>query len=237
MSFVNTDYAVASFFRHIDDTVTRVVSYDIACQWSKKFLERLAELPSHLESNPEALDIKYVVPKLHIQSHILSCQEEFSLNFLAGSGMTDGEGVERPWASVGPIATSTREMGPGSRHDTLDDHWGYWNWRKLVGLGECGPISIKLFAKDSSVYLLLRRLKNALKEQERHEEAFQIFCKQQAKNVQEWTKLVEEYEADPDNAENPYKKVKSSKSPLPQAPISMLKFYRCHDVRHPAGTG
>ena len=37
---------------------------------------------------------------------------------------------------MGPVATSTKEMGPGHRHDMLDDHWGYWNWTKLFGLGE-----------------------------------------------------------------------------------------------------
>lgn len=30
----------------------------------------------------------------------------------------------------------TREMGPGARHAMLDDHWGGWNWMKLVTLGE-----------------------------------------------------------------------------------------------------
>ncbi|KAK7453266.1 hypothetical protein VKT23_011942 [Stygiomarasmius scandens] len=33
---------------------------------------------------------------------------------------------------MGPVATSTRDMGPGSRHDTMDNHWGHWNWVKLV---------------------------------------------------------------------------------------------------------
>jgi hypothetical protein len=32
------------------------------------------------------------------------------------------------------MGTTTREMGPGSRHDTLDDGWGFWNWLKLVTL-------------------------------------------------------------------------------------------------------
>jgi hypothetical protein len=27
-------------------------------------------------------------------------------------------------------------MGPGSRHDTLDDYFGDWNWKKVIGLGE-----------------------------------------------------------------------------------------------------
>jgi hypothetical protein len=28
-------------------------------------------------------------------------------------------------------------MGPGSRRDALDDHFGDWNWKKVVGLGTC----------------------------------------------------------------------------------------------------
>jgi hypothetical protein len=36
------------------------------------------------------------------------------------------------------VATSTREMGPGSRHDVLDCHLHFWNWCKLIGLGMCG---------------------------------------------------------------------------------------------------
>jgi hypothetical protein len=33
------------------------------------------------------------------------------------------------------VATSTREMGPGSREDILNCHWNFWNWQKLIGLG------------------------------------------------------------------------------------------------------
>ena len=34
-------------------------------------------------------------------------------------------------------------MGPGTHHDTLDDHWGAWNWRKLVGLGHHLEVKLK----------------------------------------------------------------------------------------------
>ncbi|KAG1767726.1 hypothetical protein EV702DRAFT_1050261 [Suillus placidus] len=30
---------------------------------------------------------------------------------------------------------STHEMGPGSRHDTLDDHFNDWNWKKICAMG------------------------------------------------------------------------------------------------------
>jgi hypothetical protein len=93
-------------------------------------------LPIHLRLIGVLFFVRFVVPKLHLCAHTLLCQRTYSLNYLPGSGRTDGEGVERPWANIGGMATSTREMGPGSRHDTLDDHFGYWNWQKLVGLGE-----------------------------------------------------------------------------------------------------
>jgi len=76
--------------------------------------------------------------KLHIRGHNIACQEVFSFHFLAGTGQTNGEGIERHWASLGPIATSTVEMGPGHRRDTIDDHLNSWNWRKVIGLGKPG---------------------------------------------------------------------------------------------------
>ena len=55
---------------------------------------------------------------------------------MPGVGRTDGEGIERNWSEINRVANSTKEMGPGARHDTLDDHFGHHNFRKLVGLGK-----------------------------------------------------------------------------------------------------
>ncbi|KAJ7116141.1 hypothetical protein C8R43DRAFT_845374, partial [Mycena crocata] len=102
------------------------------------------------------------------------------LNFLLGAGQTDREGIERPWANIGGVATSIREQGPGARHDTLDDHWGYWNWVKLT-LIAC---------------LLRRRLDTAQIESASHTEAFESFSAQQADRVPVWRKMVEDFEAE-----------------------------------------
>lgn len=77
----------------------------------------------------------FLVPKYHLAAHIAECQTSFSFNFTRGVGRTDGEGIERGWANTNRLASSTKEMGPGSRRDTLDDHFGDWNWKKTVGLG------------------------------------------------------------------------------------------------------
>lgn len=112
-----------------------VVSYDIACQWSKNFASRISEFPPSLRFDLPATTFRTVIPKFHIYAHGKSCQSRWSLNYLRWMGRTDGEGVEREWSHINPVALSTRLMGPGGRHDTLDDHWGAWNWRKLVVLG------------------------------------------------------------------------------------------------------
>ncbi|KAE9403692.1 hypothetical protein BT96DRAFT_955932 [Gymnopus androsaceus JB14] len=86
--------------------------------------------------------LRYVDPQLTVvQSYDISMsvrmkfmpvlvKENFPLKKLM-----DGEGIERGWAHMGPVATSTRDMGPGNRHEVLDDHFMHWNWRKLTGLG------------------------------------------------------------------------------------------------------
>jgi hypothetical protein len=49
---------------------------------------------------------------------------------------TDGENPERWWAHINPVSMSTKEMGPGARQDTLDDHASAWNFRKVTGFGK-----------------------------------------------------------------------------------------------------
>ncbi|EEB97183.1 hypothetical protein MPER_03548, partial [Moniliophthora perniciosa FA553] len=87
--------------------------YDIACQYNKKFFNRMTELP--MDAQLPVLDRirwKFVVPKLHIGGHGRECQEKFAFHLLPGSGQTDGKSVERHWAHQGPIGTHTPEDGP-----------------------------------------------------------------------------------------------------------------------------
>jgi hypothetical protein len=114
-----------------------VFSYDIACQWSRNLSKRLPQLPESMRLNPEQLSgARYVIPKFHIYAHGLSCQSLFSLNFLPFMARTNGEEPERWWAHINPVSMSTKEMGPGARLDTLDDHAAAWNWRKITGMGK-----------------------------------------------------------------------------------------------------
>jgi hypothetical protein len=119
----------------MDPRIRKIISYYIVCQWWKNLKERLLVLPPLVRLHAVMALMRFVIPKMHIHSHTQACQVVFSLNLVPGSAQTDGEGIERPWANIGGVATSTREMGPGSREDTLNCHWSHWNWQKLLGLG------------------------------------------------------------------------------------------------------
>ncbi|KAJ7026597.1 hypothetical protein C8F04DRAFT_1267965 [Mycena alexandri] len=178
--YANIDWIFASILHLKDDRLFKTVSYDIICQWWKHLLERLEALPLPMRQYISLILFAFVIPKMHIHSHTLACQVLFSLNFLSGAGQTDGEGIERPWANLGGVATSTREMGPGSRHDTLDCHLHYWNWTKLTSIGK----------------LLRRRYNNAVRERDSQVEAFELFSQEQSARVPVWKKMVEDYEAE-----------------------------------------
>ncbi|KAJ7844968.1 hypothetical protein B0H13DRAFT_1647725 [Mycena leptocephala] len=176
--YANMDWIFAAVLRWKDERLFKIISYDIICQWWKHLMERLLLLPPLVRVQIILLLFAFVIPKLHLHAHILACQLVFSLNFLLGAAQTDGEGIERPWANLGGVATSTREMGPGSRHDVLDCHLHWWNWCKLVTIGA----------------LLRKRYDVAVQEHALQDEAFATFSVEQAANVLWWRKMVEEYE-------------------------------------------
>jgi hypothetical protein len=132
--YINMDYILASTLVDVPLFFLLIV-YDIACQWSKNLRHRLSELRSNMDINLDEVKITTAIPKGHIKAHGKQCQSTFSLNYLPGSARTDGEGVERDWAHMNALTASTREMGPGNREETLDDHWAAWNWEKILKLG------------------------------------------------------------------------------------------------------
>lgn len=113
-----------------------VVSYDIACQWSKNIQQRMAIFPYELRIHGGQTFVIFLVPKFHLPAHIEACNILYSFNLTKHVGRTDGEAPERGWADVNRLAASTRQMGPGSRRDTIDDHFNDWNWKKIIKFGK-----------------------------------------------------------------------------------------------------
>ncbi|SJL18952.1 uncharacterized protein ARMOST_22555 [Armillaria ostoyae] len=81
-------------------------------------------------------NILYLVPKFHLPAHVLKCRNNFSFNFSTRVGRTNGEAPEHGWAATNTLAMSTKEMGSGAHRDTLDDHFGDYNWRKIIILAD-----------------------------------------------------------------------------------------------------
>jgi hypothetical protein len=113
-----------------------VVSYDVACQWSVNLWDQMKLYPPNLRLANDSLSVTFLVPKFHLPAHVATCQTGFSFNYTPHVGCTDGEAPERGWSHINPLATSTHEVGPGARRDTIDDHFSDWNWKKTTGLGE-----------------------------------------------------------------------------------------------------
>ncbi|KAG2051604.1 hypothetical protein BDR06DRAFT_1060927 [Suillus hirtellus] len=132
--YLNMDYFVFSALIGFTATMLNI-SYDIACQWSKKLWTRMDSMLAHLHVLHDAMQIHYFIPKFHIGAHIAACQTMFLWNLARFVGRTDREAPECRWANINRVASSMKEMGPGSRCDTLDDHFGDWNWKKVTMFG------------------------------------------------------------------------------------------------------
>ncbi|KAG2060031.1 hypothetical protein BDR06DRAFT_979706 [Suillus hirtellus] len=129
--YLNMDYLFFSSMR-----LALNISYNITCQWSKHIWTCMSTFPHQYHIKHHKKSIVFLIPKFHLPAHIAKCQTSFSFNLIKGVGRMDGEAPERGWADINPIATSTREMGPSSRRDTLDDHFNDWNWKKICAM-EC----------------------------------------------------------------------------------------------------
>ena len=133
--FVNADFALAKSIQSYANYPYLLVSYDIACQYSKNvhchflgvFSPELAELVT------QAI---FAVPKLHCQGHKDDCQYRYSLNYIEHAGRMAGELIETAWAEANNIGPSTREMTPGHWHDMLNDLYDFWNWWKVMQMGK-----------------------------------------------------------------------------------------------------
>lgn len=185
--YFNTDIVFLSSTR--SRSLSRlVVSYDIACQWRRNLMSRCQEFPPHLREHLLRLSIVYAIPKFHLPAHGFSCQTLFSLNFIPGSARVDGEAIERLWAATNPVATSTREMGSGARHDFLESRWGTQNFKKMVNLGES----------------LSMKLRIAVEGVRKHTKELEEFSAANEAHIPAWMELVEAYNKDPENQPDPY---------------------------------
>lgn len=126
------DFIIGSALSKLDPGLPLCISYDIACQYGKNFWERMKGLPDDLQLQPR--DITFKVPNFHLPAHKMPCHSPFSFHFMWGAGKTNGEGVEQNWEFTNGAGPSTKLMGPGSRQVTLEDLFGFHNYRRTLAM-------------------------------------------------------------------------------------------------------
>ncbi|KAI0693244.1 hypothetical protein C8T65DRAFT_711224 [Cerioporus squamosus] len=182
---VNTDYLLNSSLSHNAPTQVSV-SYDIACSYSVRVVTRWTKYGYDTFSNRV---IMWSIPMFHLNAHRERCRSVFSPYLLPHSGRLNGEGVERRWAMANGYAPSTKEMGPGSCSDLLDDVFGDQNWAKVTRL----PAT------------MLTRIKVAVVERGKHVKAFkQLTSSLPPLTVAGWEEMTVAWDAAPTSATNPY---------------------------------
>ncbi|KZP09993.1 hypothetical protein FIBSPDRAFT_913941 [Athelia psychrophila] len=203
--YANMDYMFFSSTSQ-QDFVRLVMSYDIVCQWSVHLWTRMLNMPGYIHIDRENKQIIVLIPKFHLPAHVKSCHTAYSFNLTRGVGQTDGEAPERGWANINPLSSSAKRMGPASYRETIDDHFGDWNWLRIVGLGKSLMQNLSEKAHGGG-----RRPRD-----DHLEDFYDFTATIPAASVLQWTSAVEEWEKDNERV-NPF--------------VSLTKSVTQHDVR------
>ncbi|KAJ7737187.1 hypothetical protein DFH07DRAFT_870629 [Mycena maculata] len=159
-----------------------ILSYDIACQFSKNIWDRMDVLPKKYHLSINRLNVRWMVPNFHLPPHKPGCHSPFSFHWLWGAGCTHGETVEQNWEFLNGAAASTKLMGLGARFAALEGLFAFHNWRRLI----------------AHRGILKRRMAQAIKEGRAHQDSFEAFNKnlsaQQPEMVKEWKVWVDKWE-------------------------------------------
>ncbi|KAJ7715054.1 hypothetical protein B0H16DRAFT_1667163 [Mycena metata] len=160
-----------------------ILSYDIACQYSKNFWARMSSLPDWLSLVIDKARVWFKVPNFHLPPHKPPCHSPYSFHYMWGAGRTHGETVEQNWEFTNGAAASTKMMGLGTRAATLEDLFGFHNWRRLV----------------SWRGIFTKRMGENVKEGQVHCDAFEVFDaalrEVSPEMVEGWKEWVDEWES------------------------------------------
>ncbi|KAJ7433022.1 hypothetical protein B0H11DRAFT_1759384 [Mycena galericulata] len=136
-----------------------ILSYDIACQFSKHIWMRMVILLEKFHLKIDKANVRWMVPNFHLPGHKKGCYSPFSFHWLWGAGRTHGETVEQNWEFLNGIAAATKLMGLGARATALEGLFAFHNWRRLIAHRR----------------ILMQRMAEGIKEGKTHKLAFQAF--------------------------------------------------------------
>ena len=147
---MNVDYSVCNALKFNSDGLREsLVIYDVMCQYSVHFNDRIQDASDYLSLDPE-MKVLGAIRKFHLADHVDSCFAKWTLNFMKGAGHIDGKIMETLWSGMNKISGAARSMSKAHRQETLDDYMRDANWKKTVGIGK-----FFIDEEDSSLTLFL----------------------------------------------------------------------------------
>ncbi|KAG2364997.1 hypothetical protein BDR07DRAFT_1449949 [Suillus spraguei] len=75
-----------------------------------------------------------MVGAFHGHAHNQCCQLDWHPMYIDGTGHTEGEGCEHVFASSNELAQSTRHTSTFHRHQTIEEHFAFWDDDKYAAL-------------------------------------------------------------------------------------------------------
>ncbi|KAK7007313.1 CxC2 domain-containing protein [Favolaschia claudopus] len=198
------------------------ISYDIACQWKLHLAERAKRIAekSEIGVDLDSLEVQFALPVWHANAHETSCQTDNSLTYASGVGRTDGEGIERTWATLNPISYSTKEMGEGARHDAIESKVDHINFEKNI---DQGTLRYSMRRRGTNTIwigrTLARKLVVAIAERDKQVEAFSGINKALEPTLRrKWSAMVDAWLADKTQP-NPYRRTDGKKVGVSEAAV------------------
>ncbi|KAJ7488488.1 hypothetical protein B0H11DRAFT_1912979 [Mycena galericulata] len=111
------------------ESIDRIMSYDIACQYHIHVVSRFKQSFPDLAGIVE--NMRWAVPLVHVQGHQAGCISAYSSTFMLAAGHFHGETAEQYWPELNQIGPKVRQMNYGHRQDTVINHHGDWNQKKM----------------------------------------------------------------------------------------------------------
>jgi Kyakuja-Dileera-Zisupton transposase len=100
---VNMDYSLCKALSYnMEDIPVALVMYDIMCQYSVNFQERV-DKSSEL-TLPDSLELRIGIGLFHIHGHQDSCLPRYSPSYIRGAKQVDGEIIETLWAPLNNVS-------------------------------------------------------------------------------------------------------------------------------------
>lgn len=103
-------------------------AYDIGCAFAKTLAN------SSLGPRAVSLNLRMMVGAFHGHAHNRRCQLDWHPMYIDGTGHMEGEGCEHVFASSNELARSTRHASAFHRHQTIEEHFAFWDDDKYAAL-------------------------------------------------------------------------------------------------------